>query len=136
MPRPTPGRRRVRDVLVLFSAGCLPLPWIAAHALGGLGLPIEVVAAFAGLAILGGAFLLTWATELAERDMPQALALLMLALVGVLPEYAVDLHFAWTVLNVMLANTEELQKRDQGMGLDEMEKLMDRLSKLASSSCE
>ncbi|MEE9606101.1 MAG: sodium:calcium antiporter [Myxococcota bacterium] len=96
MPRPPPGRRRVRDVLVLFSAGCLPLPWIAAHALGGLGLPIEVVAAFAGLAILGGAFLLTWATELAERDMPQALALLMLALVGVLPEYAVDLHFAWT----------------------------------------
>jgi hypothetical protein len=32
----------------------------------------------------------------------------------------------------MLANTEELQKRDQGMGLDEMEKLMDRLDKMAS----
>ncbi len=36
------------------------------------------------------------------------------------------------LLNVMLANTEELQKRDQGMGLDEMEKLMDRLGKMAS----
>ena len=54
MPRPTPGRRRVRDVLVLFSAGCLPLPWIAAHALGGLGLPIEVVAAFAGTVLADG----------------------------------------------------------------------------------
>ena len=49
----------------------------------------------AGLAILGGAFLLSWATELAERDIPQSLALLVLALVSVLPEYAVDLHFAW-----------------------------------------
>ena len=38
------------------------------------------------------------------------------------------------LLNVMLANTEELQKRDQGMGLDEMEKLMDRLDKMASPS--
>jgi len=36
------------------------------------------------------------------------------------------------LLNVMLANTEELQKRDQGMGLDEMEQLMDRLGKMAS----
>jgi anion-transporting ArsA/GET3 family ATPase len=40
------------------------------------------------------------------------------------------------LLNVMLANTEELQKREQVMGLDEMEKLMDRLSKLASPSSE
>ena len=38
------------------------------------------------------------------------------------------------LLNVMLANTEELQKRDQGMGLDEVEKLMDRLGKLAAPS--
>ncbi len=36
------------------------------------------------------------------------------------------------LLNVMLANTEELQKREQGMGLDEMENLMDRLDKMAS----
>jgi cation:H+ antiporter len=56
----------------------------------------EWVAAMTGTAILGGAFLLTWATELAERDVPQAAAILILALVSVLPEYAVDLHFAWT----------------------------------------
>ena len=53
-------------------------------------------ATLAGLAILGGAFVLSWATELAERDIPQALAILVLALVSVLPEYAVDLHFAWS----------------------------------------
>jgi len=53
------------------------------------------VATAAGLAILGGAFLLSWAAELAERDIPQALAILFLALLSVLPEYAVDMHFAW-----------------------------------------
>jgi cation:H+ antiporter len=77
-------------------AGLLPAPWIAAHEIRGLGFEPEVVASLAGLAIVGGAFVLSWATELAERDIPQALAILFLALVSVLPEYAVDLHFAWT----------------------------------------
>ena len=67
-----------------------------AAAWGGLGMPAENVAMLSGLAILGAAFMLSWACELGERDVPQALALLVLALVGVLPEYAVDLHFAWT----------------------------------------
>src|SRR5438445_3344588 len=48
-----------------------------------------------GVAILGGAFLLTWAAEVAEMDVSQGLALAFLALVAVLPEYAVDLYFAW-----------------------------------------
>ncbi len=48
-----------------------------------------------GLAILGAAFLLTWAAEVAEVDISQGLALSFLALVAVLPEYAVDLYFAW-----------------------------------------
>jgi cation:H+ antiporter len=48
-----------------------------------------------GLAILAGAFLLTWAAEVAEMDISQGLALAFLALVAVLPEYAVDLYFAW-----------------------------------------
>ena len=39
--------------------------------------------------------MLAWSCEIAERDIPQSLALLVLALVGVLPEYAIDLHFAW-----------------------------------------
>ena len=50
---------------------------------------------FAGISIIGAAFLLSWATELAERDIPRSLALIVLALISVLPEYAVDLHFAW-----------------------------------------
>jgi cation:H+ antiporter len=88
-------RSRKRDLAALSGAGALPLPWIALHHLPGLELPPEFVAAAAGIAILGGAFILSWATELAERDIPQSLAILILALVSVLPEYAVDLHFAW-----------------------------------------
>ena len=48
-----------------------------------------------GTGILGGAFLLTWAAEVAEIDISQGLAIAFLALVAVLPEYAVDLYFAW-----------------------------------------
>jgi cation:H+ antiporter len=48
-----------------------------------------------GLAVFGAAFLLSWAAELAQRDIPEALALAFVALVAVLPEYAVDMYFAW-----------------------------------------
>ena len=88
-------RMRARDV-VWFSLGVmLPVPWLVAQAFGGLGLPFEAIAFLAGAAILGAAFMLSWSCEVAERDIPQSLALLVLALVGVLPEYAIDLHFAW-----------------------------------------
>jgi cation:H+ antiporter len=93
---PEASSHRKRDVAWFVVSGLLPLPWLVVHALGGLSLPAEAVAPLAGIAILGGAFLLSWATELAERDLPQSLALLSLALISVLPEYAVDLHFAWT----------------------------------------
>jgi cation:H+ antiporter len=72
----------------------LPLPWLGQTMLGGLHFVPEVAAPATGLAILGAAFLLSWSTELAEKDIPQSLALLILALVSVLPEYAVDLTFA------------------------------------------
>ncbi len=48
-----------------------------------------------GLAIVSAAFILTWTAEAAERDVPRTLALAGLALIAVLPEYAVDLLFAW-----------------------------------------
>ncbi|MCS5636584.1 MAG: sodium:calcium antiporter [Myxococcota bacterium] len=84
-----------RDLLWFGFALALPVPWAMAEAWGGLGIAAEWVATMAGLSILGAAFMLSWACELAEREIPQALALLLLALMGVLPEYAVDLHFAW-----------------------------------------
>src|SRR5262249_38080050 len=49
-----------------------------------------------GIAIVGAAFVLTWGAELSERDIPRSLALIALALISVLPEYAIGLHYAWT----------------------------------------
>jgi cation:H+ antiporter len=91
-----PRRHRRRDLFWFLVSSGLPVPWLIVQKVGGLGLPEEAIAVLAGVAIVGAAFLLSWATELAERDIPQSLALLVLALVSVLPEYAVDLHFAWT----------------------------------------
>jgi cation:H+ antiporter len=49
----------------------------------------------AGVAIFGAAFILSWTAELAQLEISQALALALLALIAVLPEYAVDMYFAW-----------------------------------------
>jgi cation:H+ antiporter len=57
--------------------------------------PIEVSTALFGLAIVAAAFVLSWAAEAAERDVPRALALTAVALLAVLPEYSVDIVFAW-----------------------------------------
>lgn len=61
-----------------------------------LHLPVPWNAVLPGLGIFGAAFLLSWAAELAQLVIPQALALAFLALIAVLPEYAVDIYFAWT----------------------------------------
>ena len=54
-----------------------------------------VVSIVTGTAIVGAAFLLSWAAEVFQLDVSQALALALLALIAVLPEYAVDAVFAW-----------------------------------------
>jgi len=80
--------------LWLGSAILLCLQWIVLH-LAHVPLSPEWEALTAGLAIFGAAFILSWAAELAQLDIPQTLALAVLALLAVLPEYAVDMYFAW-----------------------------------------
>ncbi len=48
-----------------------------------------------GLSIVAAAFLLSWTAEAAEVDIAQGLAVAIVALIAVLPEYAVDMAFAW-----------------------------------------
>ena len=48
-----------------------------------------------GIAIVGAAFILSWAAEAAQVDVSAGLALAVLALLAVLPEYAVDAVFSW-----------------------------------------
>ncbi|MEE9199079.1 MAG: sodium:calcium antiporter, partial [Dehalococcoidia bacterium] len=49
-----------------------------------------------GLAVVGGAFLLSWVAEVAELDIPHSLAISVLAIIAVLPEYAIDVYLAWS----------------------------------------
>jgi cation:H+ antiporter len=82
------------DRLWLAIALLLPFGWFAAHGMHFVSSP-AAVALCSGLAIFGAAFLLSWGCEVVQLDIPQALALALLALIAVLPEYAVDMYFAW-----------------------------------------
>ena len=48
-----------------------------------------------GAALLGAGFLLSWGAEAAEKHVSQGLVVAALALVTVLPEYAVDIYYAF-----------------------------------------
>ncbi|BDB40015.1 MULTISPECIES: sodium:proton exchanger [Mycobacterium] len=63
---------------------------------GGLH-PTPVVALISyGAAVVAASFLLAWAAEAAQIDVSGGLAIAVLALIAVLPEYAVDLYYAYT----------------------------------------
>src|SRR6184192_814938 len=81
--------------LWVFSSIALCLQWIVVY-FSGISPSPEWQALSAGLAIFGASFMLSWAAELSQKDIPQALAIALLALIAVLPEYAVDMYFAWT----------------------------------------
>src|SRR5664279_5511454 len=49
-----------------------------------------------GAAVVAASFLLAWAAEAAQLDVSGGLAIAVLALIAVLPEYAVDLYYAYT----------------------------------------
>jgi cation:H+ antiporter len=80
--------------LWLLASLALPFVWFVLHGFHVISEP-PTVALWAGLAIFGAAFLLSWGCEVIQLDIPQALALALLALIAVLPEYAVDMYFAW-----------------------------------------
>ena len=56
--------------------------------------PILAAAVF-GVGIVAGAFLLSWAAEVAQLDVSASLAIAALALIAVLPEYAIEAVLAW-----------------------------------------
>lgn len=49
-----------------------------------------------GAGVVAASFVLAWAAESAEADISGGLAIAILAVIAVLPEYAVDLYFAYT----------------------------------------
>src|SRR5215831_17254975 len=87
--RPRIGRYRVSVGL----AAALTIPGLIMR-FGGFHAAHAVEAVIFGLAIVGAAFLLSWAAEVAQLDISAGLAIAVLAFIAVLPEYAIDLVFA------------------------------------------
>ncbi|KAB7517033.1 sodium:calcium antiporter [Halosegnis rubeus] len=88
---------RFRHPLIpVFLAVGLTLPWVVSDLTGAAdGFSELTVVAVAGLAVLGASFLLAWGAETAEKDVPRAFAIAVLAVLAVAPEYAVDALYAW-----------------------------------------
>src|SRR5688500_9170897 len=85
-----PRRQRVS----LAIAVALTLPGVVSRLADVHGNP-GLMAVVYGLAIVGAAFMLSWAAEVAQLDISAGLAIAVLAFIAVLPEYAVDMVFAW-----------------------------------------
>ncbi len=83
-----PGRQRA-------ALAAAALAWVPAFLLrfGGLEASHALEALLFGLAIIGAAFAISWAAETAQLDISAGLAIAILALIAVLPEYAVDFVF-------------------------------------------
>jgi len=85
----------VRRFVILVAIALLAtLPAVLFRLIGLRPSPILDAAVF-GLAILAAGFLLSWGAEAAEQYISQGLILAAVALVTVLPEYAVDLYYAY-----------------------------------------
>lgn len=77
----------------LFLAGLLAAPWFLAFLSHAHLFPVWQ-AVISGLAILSAAFLLSWGAEVAQIEIPRSLAVAFVAIVAVIPEYAVDITLA------------------------------------------
>ena len=82
-------------VLKIALALAVALPALLLRMLGVQFAPLFAIAVF-GSAVVASAFLLVWASEAAHHDISSSLATAILAVIAVLPEYAVDLFFAWS----------------------------------------
>ena len=79
------------------GAVAVTIPWVVVWATGMVhDISTAATVAVSGISVLGASFLLAWAAETAEKDVPRAFAIAILAVLAVAPEYAVDALYAWT----------------------------------------
>ena len=92
-----PTTARARRLTLIRSALLTAIFIAPAVVVRIVGLRLDPVAALLifGAAVVAASFLLAWAAEAAQIDVSGGLAIAVLALVAVLPEYAVDLYYAY-----------------------------------------
>ena len=84
-----PGRQQLVIAAVVVAA----IPAVALRFSDAHPEPY-LAAVIYGIGVVAAAFILAWGAEVAQLDISQGLALAVLALIAVLPEYAVDFVFA------------------------------------------
>ncbi|MEY2473686.1 MAG: cation:H+ antiporter [Actinomycetota bacterium] len=82
-----------RHLLLIGMSIAVMVPGVTLR-LGGAHVADPLAAFLFGLAIVGAAFILSWAAEAAQLDISAGLAIAAIAFIAVLPEYAIDLVFA------------------------------------------
>ena len=80
--------------ILLAAFACLGVPSFV-MVFGGLHFHPILDAFIFGMGIVGGAFLISWAAEAAQLDISASFAIAILALIAILPEYAVEAVLAW-----------------------------------------
>ncbi len=88
----TPPGHDARQISLIAVALGVTVPGLFLRLTGAAVDPILGAFLF-GLAIVGAAFMLSWAAEVVQLDIAAGLALALLALIAILPEYAVDFVF-------------------------------------------
>lgn len=83
---------KVWATMTLIALGAVPAGVLR---LSGAHIDPIVGAMIYGGGIVCGAFLLSWAAEVAELDISGSLAIALLALIAVLPEYTIEAVLAW-----------------------------------------
>ncbi len=85
-------RAAATKIVVAFAVAA-PALWTR---VAGVSMRVEAQVVVFGAAVVATAFLLAWAAEAAQVDISGSLAMAVLALIAVLPEYAVDLYFSYS----------------------------------------
>ncbi len=79
-------------LFIIFIFGILQIIIIKAF---GFELNVYLSTLLSGIAIISSGFILSMASETAQKDIPRSFATIFLALVAILPEYAVDIYLAY-----------------------------------------
>jgi len=85
----TPWQQR----LAATAAGTLPGLFVRLTG-GAIPYPLQLLAY--GAAVVSAAFILAWACEAAQADIARGVVVAAVAFVAILPEYIVEMHFAFT----------------------------------------
>jgi cation:H+ antiporter len=97
-----------RSWVWIITSAAIGMPAFILRLSGTEGLDPVFVAVVYGIGIVGGAFLLSWAAEAAQVDVSAALAIAALALIAVLPEYAIEAVLAWAAGSSYVPGTGEV----------------------------